>query len=108
MAVIDLDRFEDTAAWLEFCDGMSRFAAETEAARRQGFKRYEVMNAIRERNSERGGDIACPAVRNAAYDVSDVQRASAQEARPLPVGQLLAGWCGLALLALPVVRGWLV
>ena len=43
--MIDLDAYEQTAAWLEYCDGMSRFEAETEAARRQGLKRHEVKNA---------------------------------------------------------------
>lgn len=48
MKSVDIDRFEGTAAWLEYCDGMTRFAAETEAARRQGMTRWEAMNEIRE------------------------------------------------------------
>ncbi len=39
----DLDRYENTAAWLEHCDGMTRFQAETEAARRQGLQRWEAI-----------------------------------------------------------------
>lgn len=37
------ERFEETAAWLEYCDGMTRFEAETEAARRQGKSRWEAI-----------------------------------------------------------------
>jgi hypothetical protein len=47
MAVIDVDQFEERAAWLEYCDGMSRFEAETEAARRQGVKRWEALQECR-------------------------------------------------------------
>ncbi|MEL6646640.1 MAG: hypothetical protein AAFQ05_02855 [Pseudomonadota bacterium] len=46
----DIDQFEERAGVLEFDEGMTRFAAETEAARRQGLKRWEVFNAIRNRN----------------------------------------------------------
>lgn len=52
--MIDIERYEHTAAWLEYCDGMTRFAAETEAARRQGVKRWEARNEIDKRDSERG------------------------------------------------------
>ena len=43
MTDIDLDEYESKAAWLEYCDGMARFEAETEAARRQGKSRYEFV-----------------------------------------------------------------
>ena len=52
--MIDLDAYEQTAAWLEYCDGMSRFEAETEAARRQGKKRFEVINAKRNGDTTAG------------------------------------------------------
>jgi len=45
----DADQFEQTAAWLEYCDGMSRFAAETEAARRQGVLRKEALDHAKKR-----------------------------------------------------------
>lgn len=40
---VDFERFEETAAILEFDEGMARFDAETEAARRQGVQRWEAM-----------------------------------------------------------------
>lgn len=43
------ERFEETAAWLEYCDGMSRFEAETEAARRQGKHRWEMIGDVARR-----------------------------------------------------------
>lgn len=49
---LDLDAFVERAAIMEFDGGMSRFQAETKAAQRQGYQRREVMDAIRERNSE--------------------------------------------------------
>lgn len=106
--MMDRDQFEQTAAWLEYCDGMSRFEAETEAARRQGYKRHEVINAKRIGHSARGRDNGQAATRQPADNVSRVQPASAQIIRPVFVRLVLAGWCGLELLALPMVWGALV
>ena len=50
------DQFEERAGVLEFDNGMTRFAAETEAARRQGVKRWEAIDAIRKRNSQAARD----------------------------------------------------
>lgn len=108
MAVIDRDQFENTAAWLEHCDGLSRFAAETEAARRQGFKRHEVMNANSGRDSKQGGDIGQAPARRPEDDLPRVQHVQAQKVGPLLVGFISAGWGGLELLALPIQWGWLV
>ena len=47
-AMIDVDQFENTAAWLEHCDGMTRFQAETEAARRQGVLRKEALKDVQD------------------------------------------------------------
>ena len=49
--VMDVDQFENTAAWLQYCDGMTRFQAETEAARRQGLQRKEALQHVE--NSKR-------------------------------------------------------
>lgn len=49
--MIDVDRFEETAAWLQYCDGMTQFQAETEAARRQGLQRKEALQHVE--NSKR-------------------------------------------------------
>jgi hypothetical protein len=105
---VDFDQFENTAAWLEYCDGMSRFEAETEAARRQGYKRHEVINANGIRNLEGGRNNGQAASRQPADNVSRVQPASAQEVRSMFIGLILAGWGGLELLALQLVGGALV
>lgn len=49
-----VDQFENTAAWLEYCDGMTQFQAETEAARRQGVLRGEALRYAQDdkRNTE--------------------------------------------------------
>lgn len=53
----DLDKFEERAAIMEYEGGLSRYQAETAAAKEQGKKRWEVLHEIERRNSERGGDI---------------------------------------------------
>lgn len=106
--MIDRDQFEQTAAWLEYCDGMSRFEAETEAARRQGYKRHEVINANGIRNSEGGRHSGQTATRKPADNLSRVQSTSAQEIRSMLIGFVLAGWGGLELLALRLVGGALL
>jgi hypothetical protein len=50
-AMMDVDQFENTAAWLQYCDGMTQFQAETEAARRQGLQRKEALQHVE--NSKR-------------------------------------------------------
>jgi len=102
---LNIDQFENTAAWLEYCDGMSRFEAETEAARRQGYKRHEVINANGIRNSEGGRDSGQTTTRQSADNVSGVQPVSAQKVGPVFVGFILAGWCGVELLALRLGGG---
>ena len=103
--MMDRDQFEQTAAWLEYCDGMSRFEAETEAARRQGYKRHEVINANGIGHSARGRDNGQAAARQPADNVSRVQPAPTQEIRSMLVGLILAGWGGVELLALRLVGG---
>lgn len=106
--MIDRGQFEQTAAWLEYCDGMSRFEAETEAARRQGYKRHEVINANGIRNSQRGGDNRQAPAGHAEDGVSRLQSPSAQEIRPVSIGVILAGWGCLDVLALWPIWGSLV
>lgn len=79
--MIDLDQFENTAAWLEHCDGMSRFAAETEAARRQGVQRWEVISHAKNSSgdTQRGGYNRQEAPRDAADNLPRVQPASEKE-----------------------------
>lgn len=98
--MIDLDAWEERAAILEFDWGMTRFAAETEAARRQGFKRWELIHALRERDLERARDHGAEVVRNHANDLSAVQRGPAEQEGPLSERDVSAGRDRLALLAL--------
>jgi|GEM_PF-2300553 len=105
MKPADLEQFDSTAAWLEFCDGMSRFQAETEAARRQGLTRWEMMevsrNAERGGNSERGGDNGSSlAGQQRQNDMPGVQPHKAQEGRSVPERDAQGGRAGLELLAL--------
>ena len=96
----DLDAWEERAAIMEYDGGLSRFRAETLAARAQGVERHE---AIRIRNSQQSRDQRQATARDAADDLPRVQRQQAQENRPMPVGQFLTGWGGMALLALLMV-----
>ena len=68
------DQFENTAAWLEHCDGLSRFEAETEAARRQGKKRWEVIGNVAQRVvSETRNQREAMAKRGSPDDMPGVQ-----------------------------------
>lgn len=89
----DFDRYEERAAILEFDAGMSRFAAETEAARAQGLTRWQMMEAIR---ADGSGDIGGSRDRrpsNAgkpADHVPGMQPRPAQEVGSLPQRKLQA------------------
>lgn len=43
---MDTDQFEERAAIMEFDGGLSRFRAETEAARAQGVSRWEAIGNV--------------------------------------------------------------
>ena len=79
-----MDDFEDRAAVLEFDNGMTRFAAETEAARRQGINRWEAINAIRNRNSQAARDHCAADAGQPTGGMSGVQPASQKEKRSMP------------------------
>lgn len=81
---LDLDAFEERAAIMEFDGGMSRFNAETMAAKRQGLQRREVMDAIGKRNSAQARDHREAMERHGAGDLPGVQPASEEQARPVP------------------------
>lgn len=83
--MIDVDTFEERAAIMEFDGGMTRFRAETEAARAQGYQRWEVLDEIRKRNSQGQRDsrsAVAGQLRSGA--VSGVQPAPEEENRPMP------------------------
>ena len=85
-AMIDVDQFENTAAWLEHCDGMTRFQAETEAARRQGVLRKEAMQDVKnsERDTQGQRHNNAPDEWNNSHDMPAMQSHTAQQERPLP------------------------
>lgn len=97
---MDLDAFEERAAIKEFCAGMSRFQAETEAAAEQGLKRHEVLNEISKRNSQQAPDQRSQVERHDPHNLPGVQPAQAEQVGPVPVGDVQAGRDCLALLAL--------
>ena len=99
------DQFEERAAICEFVGGMTRFAAETAAAREQGMERWQVMKEIRD--ADRGGNpedsrdrAAAVARGRGAMPVPSMQPQPAQAGRPMPERQPEAGRDRLALLAL--------
>ena len=100
--MFDLDAWEERSAIMEFDGGLSRFRAETAAAAAQGVTRHE---AIRIRNSQQARDIGTTAERNRQDAMPRLQPGQAKENGSMPIGQLLTGWGGLALLALHMVGG---
>lgn len=102
--MFDRDAFEERAAIMEFDGGMSRFEAETQAAKAQGLTRWQALEKIRNADSKRnpafGGDSGSAHVGNRADNVSRMQRATAQQVRPMPVGVVSAGRSGVEMLAL--------
>lgn len=48
------DRFEERAAIIEYCGGMSRFWAETLAAKAQGVSRWKALQLVKEAFGEDG------------------------------------------------------
>ena len=67
--MIDLDAWEAKAAFMEYMSGLSRFEAETLAASQQGVKRWEVLDAVKRRDSEKARDRGEALPRLASGDV---------------------------------------
>lgn len=47
-AVIDVDKYVERAAIMEYDAGLSRFQAETQAAQEQGAKRWEANKCLQQ------------------------------------------------------------
>ena len=94
---------------MEFDGGLSRFEAETSAARAQGLTRWQAMEAMK--NAERGGNPeparhhGAALVRDGSDGLPEVQRAEAEQNGPMPVGDIQAGRDRVELLALRGERG---
>ena len=80
---MDIDAFIERSAIMEYDGGMSRFQAETAAAKAQGLTRWQALEAVK--NAERSGyfasarDYATPHVGNGADNLPAMQPASAQQ-----------------------------
>lgn len=110
--MLDLDQFTERAAIREFCAGMTRFEAETAAAREQGLDRWQAIKEIREaRDAQRGGNPAgvgagqsALAGQRGSMPVPGMQPAPEEENGPLPFGDAQAGRDRNSLLALQPQR----
>ena len=102
--MFDRDAFEERAAIMEFDGGLSRFDAETQAAKAQGLTRWQALEEIKDadskRNLARGGDNGSPDVGNGSDNLPGVQRAAAEQGGSVSVGVVPAGRGGVELLAL--------
>lgn len=107
--MFDTDTFEERAAIMEFCGGLSRFEAETQAAKAQGLTRWqalmEVRNANGKRNSEQGGNNRqAMGGGSRKDDLPRVQRKQDEENGPMPERDEKAGRDRLDMLALQLDR----
>ena len=102
--MFDRDAFEERAAIMEFDGGLSRFDAETQAAKAQGLTRWRAMEEIKNADSKRnpaiGGDHGSADVGNGSRNLPGVQRAAAEQGGPVSVGIVPAGRGSVELLAL--------
>jgi len=82
--MFDRDAFEERSAIMEIDGGFTRFEAETEAAKAQGFSRWEAM-----RNADSVGYSAAPrdhgsaAPGQPAHHMPAVQRSEKEQTRPM-------------------------
>jgi hypothetical protein len=81
---MDIEEWEERAAIMEFDGGMTRFLAETAAARRQGHERWEVLHALRERDIAQARYRGSASVGDGAHHLSAVQCGPQEEDGSLP------------------------
>lgn len=81
----DKEAFEERAAIMEFDGGMTRFRAETMAAKEQGISRWEAIGDVAKRVVEKAWGQCSEVDRQGSADnVPGVQPGAAQEERPMP------------------------
>ena len=86
--MFDPDQFEERAAIMEHDGGMSRFQAETQAARAQGVQRWEALGHVAKRVVEQKRDQReAMAQRAGENDMPGVQRGASEEKRSVPERQ---------------------
>lgn len=94
--MFDRDAWEERAAIAEYDGGLSRFEAETLAAKAQGLTRWQALEEIKDadskRNLARGGDNGSPHVGNGSDNLPRVQRATAEQNGAMPERVIPAGW----------------
>lgn len=82
--MFDPDQFEERAAIMEHDGGMSRFQAETKAARAQGVQRWEALGHVAKRVVEQKRDQReAMAQRAGKDDMPGVQCGASEEKRPM-------------------------
>lgn len=108
--MIDVDQFLERAAIMEFDGGMSRYQAETEAAKAQGVARWQALKAVQDANiggnTRHGGDRGQAHVRDGSGAMPRVQPAQAEQNGSVSERDLHDGRRGGALPSLRMeVRG---
>ena len=107
--MIDVDQFLERAAIMEFDGGMSRYQAETEAAKAQGVARWQALKAVQDANiggnTRHGGDRGQAHVRDGSGAMPGVQPAQAEQVGPVPERDIHGGRGGLEVLALRLDGG---
>lgn len=83
--MLDRGAFEERAAIAEYCGGLTRFHAETLAAKEQGMSRHEALNAIRMGHPAGAQHQRSAGNWNAAGHLSAVQSGEKEQDRPMPV-----------------------
>jgi hypothetical protein len=101
---MDVDLFLERAAILEYEAGLSRYQAETEAARAQGVARWQALKAVADANiggnPASGGDRGQADARHGSGDLPRVQPTQAEQDGPVPERDVHAGRGGVEVLAL--------
>lgn len=103
--MFEIERFDELAGFFEYDEGMSRFQAEERAATRLNVKRWEAMNAIRKRDSERGGNIRQTPARQPADNLPGMQPTAAQQGGQMPIRNVSNGRGDVVLSSLSGLSG---
>lgn len=106
MTDFDPEAFAERAAIMEMDGGLSRWEAETQAARAQGLTRWEAMNHAKRIGNTAPARHSRQAVeRNGSGHMPRVQPAAAQQDRSMPERDLRAGGGAVELSSLRMARG---
>ena len=95
MTGFDVDAFVERAAIREYGGGVSRFEAETGAAREQGIERWQAMRLLQEANNAKRSGLAkragnrpdTVAGKRGEDNMPTVQRGEKEENGPLPFSE---------------------